>query len=171
MRKPLLLAIVLAFVTANLPAKANPPRLENELALAIGKVCVNEAGWHAPADCVLIWQATRRWSSTTAGRLAWLRSHSGRVLGTKKCTTGNCLWTQNLTWSDDRPEGLVGLWRPEWWARVRELAQRLVRGEETRTVCSEDPATWGGPADHARAMRLGFTALDCEGTLNEGYLH
>jgi len=72
------------------------------LGLAIAKVCANESGFDSPADCDLIWQAIQNGATpprdgrVLRAQLAWLRAHSRRVLGTRRCLRGNCLWSRNL---------------------------------------------------------------------------
>jgi hypothetical protein len=149
-------------------------RAERELALAVAKVAVNEAGFRAPADVALVWQVTEAHGSTTSARLGWLRAHSARVLGDRECTGGNCIWTRGLTWGDDEPEGWPETW-PPWrlyrarWAQVRAYALALVQGRVAARPCAETPDTWGGEMDHQGAIDRGMRRCGCVGTLNQGY--
>jgi hypothetical protein len=149
---------------------------ERELALAVAKVCVNEASWNSPADCALIWQIVEGRGRTTATRLSWLRRHSHRVLdGTcnEDYQTMNCWWSQHLTWSDAAPANFPHEWSEAYirrWRRVRRMAWGLVVGTITRRPCAIRPRTWGGRMDRARALRNGLIPIECEGTWNDGYV-
>lgn len=176
-------AIVLIFASpVSAQEEADLSDDERALALAVAQVCANESSLDdpRPADCALIWQATRRHGATAAERLSWLRHHSSCVLTERELTrrelvAGNCRWTRNLTDTDDQPEG----WPAHWvwenhsgrWAAMRRYCLQLVAGRVPRGgfPCSEDPDTWGGVMDHARARSLGWRALSCRGTSNDGY--
>jgi hypothetical protein len=155
--------------------------IERRLALAVAKVCVNEASWNSPSDCALIWQTAENRAQTPAGRLRWLTRHSSCVLDSTQAEAdaapGNCSWTRNLTRSTRRPDRYRGPWRAERWERVLGLADRLVAGQEQRRPCSDgEPFTWDG-----RKWRDGilegprrFRLLDCRGpsgrpTKNDGW--
>lgn len=157
--------------------------VDERLVLAVAKVAANEASLASirPAEVALIWQVTEARGETSSQRLAWLRAHSSCVLGTGPIGEGrgNCRWTRGLSATDRQPSG----W-PEhlpWaryaprWAQVRELARRLVAGEESMRPCPGTPITWGGPMDHERASERGLVPLGCrdpqtgEPTRNEGF--
>jgi hypothetical protein len=145
-----------------------------DLALALAKVCVNEAGWEAPGDCALIWQVVESQRANASERLIWLTRHSARVLGGRDCRPGaNCRWTRNLAWSDAEPAEWPARerWDPERWARVRLLAWRLVVGEELHRPCEEAPDTWDGRRWRAHALRRGLRPVVCVATRNDGYLY
>lgn len=179
MRQCLLAAVaVLVFL---MPASSRADDLtpaEEELALALAKVIVNEAGWESRPDAYLIWQTVRGSGQTAEARLAWLREHSSCVLGTEPLTGrrargfGNCHWTRNLTDSDAEPAGWpAGLpWdrHVPLWRRIRAFSRHLVRVRAPQ-VCSERPHTWGGRMDEERALERGMRPLGCTGTVNEGY--
>lgn len=162
-----------------LPAEVTTRPVDRELALAVAKLCANEAGLYrvSPDDCRLIWQVTEGHGETAHERLAWLRAHSSCVLGDEpseaRRRVGNCRWTRNLTWSETRPEG----WPPRWswarartrWTQVRRLALRLVTGVDPRRPCEIRPDTWGGRVDRERAREHGYRSVRCSGTLNDGY--
>lgn len=167
---------ILALILVAMPATAQRG-VHRELALAVAQVAVNEAtlALIQPADLYLIWQITEGHGDTPGARLAWLRSHSRRVLGIDPCTAGNCLWSAGLTWSDAEPPGwpTALAWRGRYerrWRQVREMAARLVRGEEYEPPCVLTPDTWGGPMDHARALAHGMVQVVCAGTANAGYI-
>ncbi len=145
-----------------------PPRPLSELALSVARVAMNEAPGF-PADLALIAQTTLAHGDTDEARLAWLRAHSSCVLGDEEPSRapGNCAWTRNLTDSDEQPAGWPAHWR--WdrhvttWARTREHAARLMRGERPSRgwPCARTPITWGGAMDLADAIERGLVALDC----------
>lgn len=151
--------------------------VQDELALAVAKVGVNEAGWRAPADIALIWQVTEGRGRTDEARLQWLSRHSSCVLSDRPMTDeearGNCVWSRNLQDDDEQPEG----WPEDvrWenyrrrWRQVRTFAQRLVDGRDGMRPCEETPLTWGGPGDHVGALRRGLRPIVCRSTLNTGY--
>lgn len=145
-------------------------RVDRELGLAVAKVCANEAGFSSPADCDLIWQVVATHHPDSRRRLAWLRAHSRRVLGTRRCR-GNCVWSRNLTRSSRKPEGWPegARWRPAAWAALLVQADALVAGDRVEAPCDGAPTTWGGAMDHAGALRRGLIPLTCAGTRNRGY--
>lgn len=160
---------------------AQDMRISERLALAVAKVCANEASLEQarPADCALIWQTTRRHGRTPGARLAWLRAHSSCVLSERPLSArellGNCVWSRHLSASEEAPQA----WPEQiaWpryaprWRTMRAFARRLVAGAVPPGgwPCTEDPFTWGGPMDHADAVASGLVPLSCRGTLNEGY--
>lgn len=154
------------------PPAAARDGVEERLALAVAKVAVNEANFESPADVALVYQCTEAHGDAPGEQLAWLRSHSARVLGDRECREGrNCRWSRGLTLAATRPPGWPeGVrWRPAAWRRVLRLARRLVGGEEQRRPCIGRPVTWGGDMDHAEALRRGLRPLHCAGTRNTGY--
>lgn len=167
--------LLLSFPTV---ALAQQPTGEQQLALAVAKVCANEASLQraTPADCALIFQATRRHGDTALERLEWLRRHSNCVLTDRPMTAnerkGNCRWSRHLTASAAEPDG----WDPDlpWedpyagrWRAMRNFCLHLVRGGTPRGgwPCSRDPDTWGGRMDDPGTM----ASMECRGTANEGY--
>lgn len=145
------------------------------LALAIAKVAANEGALWNPRDTDLVCQVVRAAASTPEGRLAWLRSHSGRVLDRKPCLSGNCRWTRNLDRGGSMPAGLAAgraWWRAEMrprWQEVLSRAEACVRGPLTDKPCHLPPQTWGGPMDVQQAVARGLFPIGCEGTLNDGF--
>lgn len=155
---------------------------EAALAMAIARVCANEGGLRAehPADCALIYQATRRHGDTARERLDWLAAHSSCVLTSRALTEdelvrGNCRWSRYLADSDATPQEWPAGW--SWdraiprWAAMRRFCRGLVAGRTPADgwPCAEDPDTWGGAMDRVGALAAGMRALRCEGTLNAGY--
>ena len=176
------IVIVVGALCALWSSAARAQDVETELALAVAKVCANERSLGAarPADCALVWQATRRHGETAEERLAWLRAHSSCVLSDREMSArealGNCRWTRHLADSDARPAGWPALvpWERfvESWRGMRGFVRQLVlEGRRPRGgwPCPVDPDTWGGPMDHARAIAHGLVPVRCEGTRNQGY--
>lgn len=167
-----LLALCLAWQCGPHTAQAEPMR--RELALAVAKLCVNEAGFSSPADCALIYQVAETHARTMPGRLGFLRAHSRRVLGTRHCAEHRpCQWTRELQWSDARPPSwpFLTAWEryvPRW-RRVRRQVWRLVTGQETQRPCQGHPVTWGGAMDWDSGYHRGLVPLKCEGTINVGW--
>lgn len=170
--------------------------VDRALILAVAKVCANEASLlsSVPADCALIWQTVRNRGRTSRARLRWLRAHSNCVLGdtppearegdTRPPAGSNCWWTWHLTDSDRAPANFelyqAISWGPRYakrWQAMRTMVRALVLGYEPEDgwPCPEDPDTWGGPMDHARALENGLIPLGCNvgrsGPVNEGYLY
>lgn len=150
-----------------------------ELALAVAKVAVNEAGFRSPQDVALIWQVTEARGRTHADRLSWLRRHSScvltdRPLNREELRRGNCSWTRYLGDDDAQPEGwpsdLVWSNFVRRWRQIRQLSLRLVDGRSRLRPCTETPRTWGGIMDHTRALERGLRPIRCEGTLNTGFV-
>ena len=182
MRKILLSVALIACAWGSSVARAD---VDADLALAVAKVCANERSLQnaQPDDCALIWQAARRrGGSTSEGRLRWLRAHSSCVLTDRPLDEaelrGNCAWSRHLTDADVQPSGwpTVIPWSNyvRRWAQMRAYCRSLVDGASPPAgwPCAEDPDTWGGPMDHARATRLGLVPLGCRrsnGRGNEGY--
>lgn len=157
------------------PAQA-PPSLADELALAVSKVCVNEAGFWRLRDCSLIWQTVARFRGTEA-RLNYIRRHSCRVLGQtyclrpRPCPEGrNCVWSQHLTTAPEPPLNWPSDARfpADQWLRLQRHVRALMRGDAA-LPCSGQPITWGGAMDAEDALARGLVALECGDTRNTGY--
>lgn len=158
---------------------------QDELVLAVAKVAANEASLATirPAEVALIWQVTEARGHDDRSRLAWLRAHSSCVLTDRPMSdrqaAGNCSWSRHLRADGRRPEGWPQhLSWPRYasrWAQVRELARRLVIGEEPMRPCPSTPWTWGGPMDREAAIERGLVPLNCrdpqtgERTRNDGF--
>ncbi len=160
------------------------------LANAVSRVCAHEASLSHMADCLLVWQATRRHGETPEARTAWLYRHSPCALRGVLCGHGRHQhdpghwsstlplsgdeqpsgWPTTLSWSDYAPR----------WAAIRRTVRRLVHGDAPPHgwPCVEDPDSWAGrvhDADHVRENAEHLRALGCrdpetgEPTRNEGY--
>lgn len=158
-------------------SEAEPTPTE-QLALALAKVCVNEAGFNSPADCALVYQVTTAHGRSDSDRLNWLRRHSQCVLRDNPPEAdrarGNCSWTWHLQDNNERPANFPA--SEDWtayiprWQRVRALAYRLVSGVVVRRPCRERVVTWGGPMDTAGARRRGLEPVVCGSALNYGFV-
>jgi hypothetical protein len=167
-------------LAVTLPATANRRQMERELALAIAQVAANEYrtdderglwGGTVPSELLLIVQVTESHGGSPLQRLMWLSRHSCRVLEhpdgrcPKACTGGNCGWTRNLSWSDDKPDGWPDPypWRPEVWEGMRRLSLAAVRGRVTVRPCLGRPTTWGSRSiDYDAAVARGMVPLSCD---------
>lgn len=160
------------------------------LADAVSRVCAHESSFASAADCLLVWQATRRHGETSQERLDWLMRHSPCALRGVRCGTGRHQgdpghwaaflpssgeaepsgWPETLDWADFAPR----------WTRMRSMVRRLMRGDVPPGgwPCHEDPDTWGGrhvDAEHIEANAEHLRALDCRDpatgvpTRNEGF--
>jgi len=160
------------------------------LADAVSRVCAHESSFASAADCLLVWQATRRHGDTSQARLDWLLRHSPCALRGSRCGTGRHRgdpghwaaflptsgdaepegWPETLAWSDYAPR----------WTRMRSMVRHLMRGETPPGgwPCHEDPDTWAGrrvDAEHIEENAEHLRALDCrdpvthEPTRNEGF--
>jgi hypothetical protein len=184
-RRILVLAMALAIGWIAPRATSQHLELEGDdaaLALAVAKVCANESSLFSgsPADCALIWQTVRRrGGETSATRLTWLSEHSSCVLTDREMVgdeaLGNCRWTRGLTATAEEPSGWPDHWSweraSERWDAMRRLCTSFVARRRPRGgwPCEEDPDTWGGRMDRARAERIGLVPIECEGTINDGY--
>ena len=161
-------------------AQATPeraPTVREQLELAVAMVVANEAGFRSLADANLIWQVVSRFRSD-ASKLAWLRSHSCRVLGQEYCRRPrpcpedrNCQWARELAWGDTPPASWpadAGPFPETSWRRLRAHVRQLVR-DNPANPCNGRPITWGGDMDAERALEQGLVALDCGATRNTGY--
>lgn len=158
-------------------ATSSPTTVREQLELAVAMVVANEAGFRSPGDANLIWQVVSRFRSNEA-RLAWLRSHSCRVLGQEYCRRPrpcpedrNCQWARELTWGDTPPTAWpadAGAFPAHSWGRLRAHVRQLVR-HGAPNPCNGRPITWGGDMDAERALEQGLVALDCGETRNTGY--
>lgn len=161
-----------------------PPRLtqaQAALGLAVAKVCANEASLRraTPADCALIFQATRRHGETPEEQLAWLRGHSSCVLGDEPPgeMRGNCEWTRQLTRSNRQPDAWADA--ASWarhaprWAAMLLFCDLMAAGHPPPRgwPCRRDPDTWGGDMDMRRAVARGYTQVACRGTANTGWMY
>lgn len=173
-----ILAIVLLSMSSLMLASADTPDTPDPLiepALALAKICVNEASWQSPADCRLIWQVAGTHAPDVAGKVAFLRRHSRCVLGEADHARrpGNCRWSRDLEWGDTPPpqwpEGVSWENHIPRWERVRTLAYDIVRENPSGGPCRGRPVTWGGAMDAERAIARGLVPLTCRETLNQGY--
>jgi hypothetical protein len=154
---------------------------ERRLARHLAAVAANEGALQSPRDLELIWQATQFHGDTAEAQDRWLRRHSGRVLGTKTCLEGNCLWSSQLGRGEEVPEAVPAEKRDYWRVTVLPLyrgllqrARRLVAGARYRKPCHIEPRTWGGVGradidDREHAAGEGLYPIGCEGTLNDGF--
>lgn len=150
----------------------------NDLALAIARVAANEGALWEIRDADIVCQVVMGSADTYAGRLAWLKSHSGRVMKQKPCRGGNCLWSRNL----QRDHGIVpaGIaagkrdwWRAEMadrWEAVLSRAEACVAGRAPEP-CHLPPTTWGSKRiDVEQAVARGLFPIGCDPrTLNDGF--
>ena len=157
-----------------------PPVLteaERALGFAVAQVCANEASLRQarPADCALIYQATRRHGDTPEEQLRWLQRHSRCVLGPSApapdAEVGNCHWTRQLTREGTQPAAWTNTasWethRPRW-LRMLAFCDRMAAGQRPRGgwPCRRNPDTWGGSMDPA----VGYEPVICRGTANRGW--
>jgi hypothetical protein len=154
---------------------------QERLSQHLAAVAANEGALRSPRDLELIWQTVQYRAKTVLKQDQWLRYHSGRVLGTRSCTTGNCLWSRRLGAGWSVPSVVAasqgGYWRHVVLPRYRELlerARRLVAGEPYDKPCRIEPRTWGGVGrdgvdDREHAAREGLFPIGCRGTLNDGF--
>lgn len=155
------------------------------LALALAKVAANECGLlGSERRCLrLVWQTVEHQADSDAGRLGWLRRHSGRVLERRPCYRGNCVWTRHLTPSGAIPAGLAAsdpYWRHRLrprWLGLLEAARGLVSGRAYEEPCHVPPTTWGSLnaalPDIEVARGRGLYPIGCEGSVvgrtNDGF--
>ena len=187
LRKPLVGAILGFCVFCAPPLRAvegNQLTLaEQRLARNLAAVAANEGALHNIRDLELIWQTVQFHGNTAEEQDRWLKQHSGRVLGTKACTGGNCQWSSQLGHGKVVPAVVAaseaGYWREVVLPRYRRLldrARQLVAGEAYSKPCRIEPRTWGGVGraptdadDREYAASEGYYPIGCEGTRNDGF--
>lgn len=185
MQRALLLLVLGLALGGTWPLQAREgPQLtsaERRLARHLAAVAANEGALQHPRDLDLIWQTVQNRAETAAGRDRWLRQHSGRVLGTRECLVGNCLWSSQLARGVPIPvvpQAKEGYWRTVVIPRYRKLlarARRLVAGQQYEKPCVRiEPRTWGGVGrgdidDRPYAASEGLFPIGCEGTFNDGF--
>lgn len=134
-------------------------------ALALARVCVNEAGWDVTDDCAGILAvlrsrqqriglrtiagtaavySTRVFDKSRADRRAW-------VAWLDDAATPPRGWPRNVDWPTHRAK---------WRAMVEHAALLLTQHD----ACGAHH--WGGPMDDARAIRAGWAPVDCGETRN-----
>lgn len=140
------------------------------LALALARVCWNEAGWDSPQDCLAIAEVVRSTSSSgeiTLGALQRLAPHvaTGRPRGAHQrlSTELRADGARPASWPGHLPWERV--WRARW-LRVLALSRALVEGR-VRGRCERAPIAWGGAMDRHLAARRRLTRVDCGQTRNE----
>ena len=147
-----------------------------DLALALARTTVNEAGLDAWRDLRLIYDASRSHAHTDHGRLRWLVAHSACTnpgdcnrdgvvnaldWAAARDRPGRAGWTRYLQWSDERPPGVRNWaqWDPARWRQLREYALRLVRADRSTGVCPYPVVSWG--TREAFGPRDPLIPLDC----------
>lgn len=149
--------------------------LIDQLGLEVAIVAAHEGAFANLAETDLVWQVVEHRASTTRGRLAFLRAHSGRALGRKPARSTNSVWSVELLNAPDKPPAsLNAAWwraaRAEQWELIRRRARGLVYGLRLERPCAGPPYTWGGAMDVDGAYReRGLVPLGCEGVLNDGF--
>lgn len=172
----------MVLLLASQAANASKGDMRGALAFAVAKVAANEGALINLNEVKLVWQVVEGHADDTAGQYRFLRSHSGRVLGSKNCLHGNCIWTRNLKlnpfYQPHESDVDPGYWRvitaPRWRETMR-LARSLVMGKvpDGWEPCPITPVTWGSrdpdlpDLEHARS--IGLAPIGCKGTLNDGF--
>lgn len=166
---------LLALAARNAHAQDRFDKRLEQLALEVAVVAAHEGALDNLRDTALVWQVVEARARTTSGRLAFLRSHSGRALGLKPCNEGNCAWSTELLRAPSKtPESVdAGYWRavraPQW-ELVQRKALGLVYGTDADRPCPSAPYTWGGAMDIESAwLKRRLVPMGCHGTLNEGF--
>lgn len=170
--KKIILSSLLLLTTV---AQAEPRDPRDQLALELAVVAAHEGALDNLRDTALVWQVVEARARTTHGRLGFLRAHSPRALGYKRCTTSNCVWSVELLHDPNvPPESLSAKWwnttRASQWERIRRYAAELVYGVELWRPCLAAPYSWGYAGDLESAwLERRLVPLGCEGTMNEGF--
>lgn len=164
------------FVTTICAANATVYRsAQDQLALELAVVAAHEGALDNRRDTALVWQVVESRSSTTQGRLNFLRAHSGRALGRKTCNFGNCVWSRELLKAPEQPPAsLSASWwnatRATAWEELRHYASALVYGIELWRPCPAAPYSWGYAGDLKSAwLERRLVPLGCEGVMNDGF--
>ncbi len=140
-------------------------------ALLLARICVNEAGFDAPQDCVAIAEVVRTNSGViTPGAL---ELHAPRATGARAALNAHQAWTQQLDAAGSEPASWHAAHPGVPWSRYRARWLRVLRGCElivrgvVPAVCSRPPIAWGGVMDRHIAQRRGLVRVDCGVTRNE----
>jgi hypothetical protein len=148
---------------------------QDQLALELAVVAAHEGALENTRDTALVWQVVESRALTTQSRLNFLRAHSGRALGRKTCTFGNCLWSRELLQAPEQPPAsLSAVWwnatRANRWEELRRYASELVYGIELWRPCPAAPYSWGYAGDLKSAwLERRLVPLGCEGVMNDGF--
>ncbi len=159
-----LFLLVWAFVPT-----AHAQRMDDVLAL--GAVCVSEAGFDVHSDeCSAIASVLRsRCRGCTMATAA--RLYSRRVFDNTRRDSRAWLahlrpdggvpshWPSNASWAQYRSR----------WLGVLDLAGSILRGDVVHR-CEMPPAHWGGIVDDRRARRMRLVRIDCGSTRNRFYV-
>lgn len=161
---PLLLLMAVA-----LPARA-------DFALWLARVSANEGALRDRREMDLVWQVVE--DNGGRDRPAFLRRHSPRVHGDRKCSAKrNCQWSPLLNREGSKPDTLDvpdDYWelvlRPTWLDLVA-YGDYLVAGGAYNRPCARSPRTWGGPMDVERAARRRppLYPMGCNTAFNDGF--
>lgn len=158
------IGMVVALVALLPPAvEANRP---SEI-LGLARICVSESGWDSPHDCEGILSVLRSRSERTGMTLNQaMRAYSKRVFDRSR--TDARRWIADLHLSAQKPDGWPdhlpwdGGYK-ESWMMMLEFAEDLLGSSNLR--CSAHH--WGDRyGDKERALRAGWTEVDCGETKN-----
>lgn len=165
----IVIAIVAFAIVASQLLDACSARADQEPAhVTLARTCVSEASWTAieSGDCAAIATIARRvgHGDVALGLRRYARpAHNQNRRDARR-------WVAFLGNSPGKPEGWPA--RLSWerhapyWQRVLDGSRRILDGE-IRHRCVEEPWHWGGPMDHARAVRNRWRRIDCGPTRNE----
>lgn len=149
---------------------------DEDFALNVARVAVNEGALFSRPDAALVWQ-TVRVNAKPEKRAEWLRKHSPRVHLDRPCYRGNCRWTPYLTRSGAQPLGLdvrEDLWtiriEPVWQDILQYVDFLVWTDRVADDPCPIPPRTWGGSMDREGAIKRGLYPIGCATSQNDGYV-
>lgn len=153
---------------SNASAQVDEPFESND-AVTLARLCVHEAGWESPADCVLIHNVLvgiserddvsyRRAAELAAPRLARCAVSRRWVCGLDEDAVRPAHWPL-ASWETYRTH----------WLEILDHARNVIAGT-VPSPCHHRPRVWGSAADVVRGRELGHTWVDagCRGTRNLG---
>jgi hypothetical protein len=143
-------------------ASALPPVSKEHASLLLARTCAKEAGWEITADCAAIHAVIQKRANLRSANFE-------QMLGWYSKTAVGRAWLEELDTSGTRP--------PSWpagthwdnyrgkWLALLEHARDILEGT-VPVAC--DPDHWGDSrGDRSRAVRAGWTQIDCGSALNE----
>lgn len=138
-------------------------------ARTLATAAVAEAGWTASRDHAAMWHVFARRSARSGSPIdvtaraycaAW-RAYTPRTIWVRGLEKGGSAapggWPEAVRWEPHRKA----------FAAVEDAAEAFLRGELADPCGSCAPDHFGGPMDHARAKRAGWSRCDCGDTVQQ----
>lgn len=195
------ISIVICFALWSLVTSAGgqdaaPRRGRMTPAVALGRLCISEAGWECfdRGDGLAIHEVILRGAERDGVSYATAaRNYAGRLFGARPHDVPRLRWVGALTPDCSEPanwprtassrnrDGTYSIHpHPPWssfrdrclavFARAEEvIAANPINTVDDWSVCMRPVHDWGGWMDRERAERIGLVAVDCGETRNDFY--